>query len=339
MSSGIAASFRITRFGYGRGNYQRMVVYGEKGSLVYLLDENGSSEDTLDVCLEPLGAENHMFVRVPVPYRYRADQMQSFADILLGKADGLSATVADGTGEYARGGRGARFRRKKARGWKSSPDFSGGCEETSLVHSPWWRGPSSLPKIPTSSRERGARSARPVGGTARSKPNEAGRAASELASDAGTTMPDCPPQPNRPVPAVQSSAGGRCTREGAAVPQLRQKVAIAALPLAIASTSAVQHGRSASSAGSLAVLPASRGAPRPPPVAATGSAASYALIGLPHRRSPPLAAAKLRPDRARRERPLPQSEELWKWRPKFLRSPRRRGRLTAGCRSCRHCPR
>ena len=73
-----------------------MVVYGEKGSLVYLLDENGSSEDTLDVCLEPLGAENHMFVRVPVPHRYRADQMQSFADILLGKADGLSATVADG---------------------------------------------------------------------------------------------------------------------------------------------------------------------------------------------------------------------------------------------------
>ena len=96
MSSGIAASFRITRFGYGRGNFQRMVVYGEKGSLVYLLDENGSSEDTLDVCLEPLGAENHMFVRVPVPHRYRVDQMQSFADILLGKADGLSATVADG---------------------------------------------------------------------------------------------------------------------------------------------------------------------------------------------------------------------------------------------------
>lgn len=32
----------------------------------------------------------------PVPHRYRVDQMQSFADILLGKADGLSATVADG---------------------------------------------------------------------------------------------------------------------------------------------------------------------------------------------------------------------------------------------------
>lgn len=96
MSSGIAASFRITRFAYGRGNYQRMVVYGEKGSLVYLLDENGAPEDTLDVCLDPLGAENHMFVRVPIPQRYRVDQMQSFADILLNKADDLSATVADG---------------------------------------------------------------------------------------------------------------------------------------------------------------------------------------------------------------------------------------------------
>ena len=73
-----------------------MVVSWREGLVGVFADENGAPEDTLDVCLDPLGAENHMFVRVPIPQRYRVDQMQSFADILLNKADGLSATVADG---------------------------------------------------------------------------------------------------------------------------------------------------------------------------------------------------------------------------------------------------
>ena len=55
----------------------------------------------------------------------------------------------------------------------------------------------------------------------------------------------------------------------------------------------VQHGRSASFASSLAVLPASLGSSAA--IAATGCAASFALIGLPLRLFPPLAAAKLRP--------------------------------------------
>ncbi len=96
MTGGIAATFRITRFGYGRGNYQYVEIYGEKGALVYRLDSDGRGVDTLEVCLDPLGAENHRFVEVPVPGRYHVSQMQSFADLLLGKEDGLSADIRDG---------------------------------------------------------------------------------------------------------------------------------------------------------------------------------------------------------------------------------------------------
>ena len=96
MDGGTAVTLRITRFGYGRGNYQTMEIYGDKGALVYTLDEKGENEDTLRVCLDPLGRENHQFTLVRIPERYHMDQMQSFADLLKGCGDGLSATVEDG---------------------------------------------------------------------------------------------------------------------------------------------------------------------------------------------------------------------------------------------------
>ena len=96
MDDGTAVTFRITRFAYGRGNYQMMEVYGEKGALIYTLDENGQGQDSLRVCLEPLGRDNQQFETVRIPGRYRADQMQSFADLLLGRGDGLTADVGDG---------------------------------------------------------------------------------------------------------------------------------------------------------------------------------------------------------------------------------------------------
>jgi len=96
MTNDIAVTLRITRFGYGRGNYQTMEVYGEKGALVYKLDVEGKNEDRLLVCLDPLGYENHQFTEVRIPGRYFVDQMQSFADLIKGCEDGLSATVEDG---------------------------------------------------------------------------------------------------------------------------------------------------------------------------------------------------------------------------------------------------
>ncbi len=95
MQGHVAASFQITRFAYGRGNYQRMEVYGEKGALVYLLDQL-PGEDELHICIgQPMGSLN-LYSKVPVPGHYAADQMQCFADLLMGKGDGLAATIQDG---------------------------------------------------------------------------------------------------------------------------------------------------------------------------------------------------------------------------------------------------
>lgn len=96
LSDGAAMTMRITRFGYGRGNYQVMEIYGEKGAMTYSLDISGKGMDKLEVCLDPLGYENHLFTEVPVPARYHMDQMQSFANLLLDKGDGLTASVCDG---------------------------------------------------------------------------------------------------------------------------------------------------------------------------------------------------------------------------------------------------
>lgn len=91
----IATDLNITRFAYGRGNYQRVEVYGEKGALRYNLeDETG---DTLEINMgnRPM-RDGHCFMTVPIPERCFSDQLQSFADIINGTGDGLAATLADG---------------------------------------------------------------------------------------------------------------------------------------------------------------------------------------------------------------------------------------------------
>lgn len=96
MEDAISVSFQITRFGYGRGNYQRMEIYGSEGAIVYSLDAQPGEEDVIEVCTGDVYAEGRVFSRLPIPDRCRSDQMQSFADILLKKGDGLAATVEDG---------------------------------------------------------------------------------------------------------------------------------------------------------------------------------------------------------------------------------------------------
>jgi len=95
MEDGVSASFRITRCAFGRGNYQRMEVYGGKGSLVYQLDAS-ARKDELAICIgNPMG-ELRQFTDVAVPDRFRADEMQAFADIVNGCGDGLTGTIEDG---------------------------------------------------------------------------------------------------------------------------------------------------------------------------------------------------------------------------------------------------
>lgn len=96
LDSGASACFQITRLAFGRGNYQRMEVYGEKGSLVYMLDENGSGTDTLDICMGEAMRRGSTYSRLAIPERYRVDQMQCIADAIAGKTDGLVATFRDG---------------------------------------------------------------------------------------------------------------------------------------------------------------------------------------------------------------------------------------------------
>lgn len=96
MNDGVSATFQITRFAFGRGNYQRMEVYGSEGAAIYKLDAAPGAEDELEVCSGDILGDSNLFTKVPVPAQYKCDQMQSFADILNGCEDGLAATLEDG---------------------------------------------------------------------------------------------------------------------------------------------------------------------------------------------------------------------------------------------------
>jgi predicted dehydrogenase len=92
LKGGISSTVAISRFAYGRGNYQRIEVYGSQGSLIYHLDEEGS----LEVFTQGKDGQPGAFHKVTIPESFHADQMQSFFDIVNGKGDGLSATIEDG---------------------------------------------------------------------------------------------------------------------------------------------------------------------------------------------------------------------------------------------------
>jgi predicted dehydrogenase len=91
-NQGIHGVFQITRMAYGRGNYQRVEIYGSQGGLVYELEE----EDVLYVCLGNVYGKALNYQRIPVPKEFYADQMQSFYDLLTDQGDGWSATLEDG---------------------------------------------------------------------------------------------------------------------------------------------------------------------------------------------------------------------------------------------------
>ena len=95
MEDGISASFQITRYAYGRNNYQRLEIYGSKGALVYKLDEEPGI-DAIEVCIGGPMRETFTFTKLPTPGKHKSNQMQAFADILNKKGDGLAATIEDG---------------------------------------------------------------------------------------------------------------------------------------------------------------------------------------------------------------------------------------------------
>lgn len=97
LEGGVGAVFSITRDAYGRGNYQRMEIYGTQGALVYMLDEEGRHEDYLEVCIGNVYAQDRQFHRLNIPDRFKSEQMQSFADTCNEKGDNMSASIEDGS--------------------------------------------------------------------------------------------------------------------------------------------------------------------------------------------------------------------------------------------------
>ncbi len=94
MEDEIDANFLITRLAYGRGNYQRMELYGSKGAIVYKLDEVPGA-DQLELCIKDKNGEKS-YQSISIPEEYNKMQMQDFADLVNKKSDGLAAGIADG---------------------------------------------------------------------------------------------------------------------------------------------------------------------------------------------------------------------------------------------------
>ena len=90
-TGGIAASFEISRNAFGRGNFQHIEIYGDKGAMIYELED----DDFLEIC-EGTDEGSHTFRRLEIPEKYHVSQMQCFIDRLNGSEAGLCATVADG---------------------------------------------------------------------------------------------------------------------------------------------------------------------------------------------------------------------------------------------------
>ncbi len=54
------------------------------------------AKTVIDICIGPVTGHAGIFTTLPIPERFRADQMQSFADILNGRGDGMAATIKEG---------------------------------------------------------------------------------------------------------------------------------------------------------------------------------------------------------------------------------------------------
>lgn len=90
MKDGISSTMNISRFAYGRGNYQQIEIYGTKGALVYNLE----LDDTLMIKLAE--EKDTEFRLVEIPDSCRTEQMQAFFNLVNGHGDGHDATITDG---------------------------------------------------------------------------------------------------------------------------------------------------------------------------------------------------------------------------------------------------
>lgn len=90
LEGGVSSAMSISRFAYGRGNYQQFEIHGTNGALVYNLEE----EDTLHVKFAD--KEETGFLKVDIPEKFKTTQIQSFINLVNGRSDDMNATMEDG---------------------------------------------------------------------------------------------------------------------------------------------------------------------------------------------------------------------------------------------------
>ena len=101
MDNGAAASYQLTMNAYGHFNFQRFEFYGTRGGIIYIQNHelkytSGEDKDEIYVCAGEPYASAYRYAELPVPAQYQGDQMQSFADLVNGRGDGLAATIQEG---------------------------------------------------------------------------------------------------------------------------------------------------------------------------------------------------------------------------------------------------
>jgi len=67
FDNGAMGAFVSSRYGTARGNYQRVEIYGDAGSMVYLWDDTGH----IEAALGPVFVREGQLLSIPVPARYR----------------------------------------------------------------------------------------------------------------------------------------------------------------------------------------------------------------------------------------------------------------------------
>ena len=100
LENGAMAALHVTALGGGRGNYQRIELYGSRGSVVYEID----NQESLEICFGPAGFRHHAWSTVPVPSTYTtgpthgAVQRAFVASVLAGHRlqGGLCPSFGDG---------------------------------------------------------------------------------------------------------------------------------------------------------------------------------------------------------------------------------------------------
>jgi predicted dehydrogenase len=92
LEGGVKANYGLTRYASGRGNFLRVEIYGEKGSLIYKHNET----DDLKICIGEKNLELNKFRVKTIPTEFEISRMQSFADLLKGNKDNLNPTIRDG---------------------------------------------------------------------------------------------------------------------------------------------------------------------------------------------------------------------------------------------------